>query len=203
MNKAIRILEIIKRTFVNRNTQIMKRLYTTLVRPVLEYGNVVKMSRYVGDTDKVEKVQKRATRLCDEIRHLTYEERLAKLKLPSMYYRRERGDMIQTYKILNGHDRLDKETILPARKFHKTRGHSKKLVKRHACFGLGKFSFGPRVTDSWNSLPERIVNTETINQFKDRLNKYWKDKHYCTCPYACARNKATKLLIKEERVLQA
>ena len=54
-NKAIRILGIIKRAFVNRSTQIMKRLYTTLVRPVLEYGKVLRTSRYVGDTDKVEK----------------------------------------------------------------------------------------------------------------------------------------------------
>ena len=43
------------------------------------YGNVVRASRYACDTDKVEK--ERSTKLFDEIRHLTYEERLAKLKL--------------------------------------------------------------------------------------------------------------------------
>ena len=61
--------------------------------------------------DKVEKVQRRATKLCTEIKDLPYERRLQELRLPSMFYRRERGDMIQVYKILKKKDRVDSEKL--------------------------------------------------------------------------------------------
>ena len=204
VNKANRILGIIKRTFANRSTGIMKRLYTTLVRPALEYGNAVRTSRYVGDTDKMEKVQQRATRLCSDIRDLPYEERLKALKLPSMYYRRERGDMIQAYKIISGKDRINKEKLLPASHIERTRGHSKKLMKRRARLNARKYSFGHRVTDSWNGLPNSVVNAKSINDFKDKLDKHWITKHYCTRPHACAGgNVVIPMTTNEERVSQA
>jgi hypothetical protein len=35
------------------------------------------------------------------MKNLNYEERLRELKLPTVKYRRTRGDMIETYKIIN------------------------------------------------------------------------------------------------------
>ena len=40
-NTANRILGLIKRTFTYLDEEIMRQLYTALVRPHLEYGNVV------------------------------------------------------------------------------------------------------------------------------------------------------------------
>ena len=51
--------------------------------------------------DYLEKVQCRATKLLQNISHLSYPERLAILNLPTLAYRRIRGDMIETLKILN------------------------------------------------------------------------------------------------------
>ena len=53
--------------------------------------------------DLIEKVQRKATKLVPSISHLSYEERLQRLELPSLKYRRLRGDMIMTYKLLQGH----------------------------------------------------------------------------------------------------
>ena len=75
VNKATRILGIIKRTFTSRSKNIIKRLYTTLVRPILEYGNAPRTAQYAGDMDKIENIQRRATKLCTDIKNLTYEER--------------------------------------------------------------------------------------------------------------------------------
>ena len=61
--KANRILGLIKRTFISRDVMIMKKLYTTMVRPILEYGNSARIHQYAGDIDRVEKIQRRATRL--------------------------------------------------------------------------------------------------------------------------------------------
>ena len=50
----------------------------------------------------IENVQRRATKQLPGLKNLTYSERLQKLKLPSLNFRRVRGDMIELYKILNG-----------------------------------------------------------------------------------------------------
>ena len=51
--------------------------------------------------NKIECVQKRATKQIPGFNNLSYPERLKKLKLPTITYRRIRGDMIETYKIIN------------------------------------------------------------------------------------------------------
>jgi len=73
-----------------------------------------------GDHDHLEKVQRRATKVVTEIRDLPYQDTLWVLKLPSLRYRRERGDMLQTYKILHRLEDMALDT---------TRGHSMKLQK--------------------------------------------------------------------------
>ena len=55
----------------------------------------------------VESVQKRATKLIDTLKDKPYEDRLIALDLPSMTYRRKRGDMILMYKLINGLVQLD------------------------------------------------------------------------------------------------
>jgi len=38
---------------------------------------------------------------------------------------------------------------------------------------LRKYSFCSRVVNIWNSLPNKVVEVDTINSFKNRLDKYW------------------------------
>ena len=54
----------------------------------------------MGLIKDLEKVQMRATKLVMKLKHLKYKERLERLKLPTLRYRRTRGDMIEVYKIL-------------------------------------------------------------------------------------------------------
>jgi len=54
-----------------------------------------------GDIVEIEKVQKRATKLIISLITLPNKERLRKLKLPTLKYRRLRGDMIEVFKIIN------------------------------------------------------------------------------------------------------
>ena len=69
---------------------IFLRLYTTLVRPILEYANIAWGPTFITDqrSRSLEKVQRRATKMLPELYNLTYAERLRHLKLPSLYYRR-------------------------------------------------------------------------------------------------------------------
>ena len=141
--------------------------------------------------------------MCKELSDLPYEKRLRALNLPSMHYRRERGDMIQVYKILSGKDRLDTNTLLPLNNKGITRGHSKKLSKRGSRLNIRKYSFGLRVTDAWNSLPEWVVCAKSLNSFKNNLDRFWTHKRYDLRSHACASNSVNEKKPSAERVLQA
>ena len=72
----------------------------------------------------------RATKLVITIKNFTYKDRLKRLKLPTVKYRRIRGDMIEVYKILtNKHDSRPRVNLyLEKQQDSITRGHSLKLA---------------------------------------------------------------------------
>ncbi len=66
--------------------------------------------------------------MAPEISNVKYEDRLKEMELPTLEQRRERGDMITLYKLVNKIDKIDKDDLLPARS-QGLRGHGKKLRK--------------------------------------------------------------------------
>ena len=115
VKKAFRMLGLIKRSFQNKKEETFPLLYMALVRPHLEYANVVWGPHYILDQKAVKNVQRRATKMIPNIKYLTYKDRLRHLKIPSLQHRRNRGDMITTYKIITGKFNIDKHKLF---KFH-------------------------------------------------------------------------------------
>jgi len=143
-------------------------LYKSLVRSHLEYANVVWCPYKKGDISLLERVQRRATKLISSIKHLPYEDRLKKLKLPSLKYRRARGDMIEVFKILNGYyDNIDNISLAPNVSVA-TRGNKYKLFQSYVKYDLRKHFFTNRVVSLWNSLPNNVVDSDSIKSFKIR-----------------------------------
>jgi hypothetical protein len=174
VSRANQILGLIKRTFTYLDCQLVKQLYTSLVRPHLEYGNVVWSPYHQGDIDMMERVQHRATRLVPGFSKLTYEERLKRMNLTTLKQRRQRGDMIEIYKYMNNKYSVDHLEMLPRHTAvgMETRGHSMKLKKR-SCNGQRRANFfGLRVVNSWNQLPEKVVASTTVNCFKGRYDNF-------------------------------
>ena len=99
ITKANRILSVIRRSFTYMDKDTMLMCYKSLVRPHLEYGNVIWSPKLKRVMRSLEAVQRRATCMVPELAHLSYQERLEQLKLPTLVYRRHRGDMLQTYKV--------------------------------------------------------------------------------------------------------
>ena len=68
INKANKKIGIIKRTFTFLDKEIFNNLYKVLVRPPLEYGNVM-WSPYLKKLSvTIERVQRRATRLISTLK---------------------------------------------------------------------------------------------------------------------------------------
>ncbi|CAL4252811.1 unnamed protein product, partial [Meganyctiphanes norvegica] len=106
VGKANRVLGMIRVSFAYLNIRMFLNLYTSLVRPLIEYCVQV-WSPYKKKYIKLlEGVQRRATRLVPQLKKLTYEERLTKLRLTKLEDRRKRGDMIETYKIITRKEKV-------------------------------------------------------------------------------------------------
>ena len=174
-NKSSRMLWLIKKTFSCLDEDTLPRLYKALVRPHLEYGNIIWHPHYQKVRLAVEKVQRRATKLVPHLKHLSYEQRLVALRLPSLLFRRRRADMIQVYKIMNVLDRLDPRAFFNRALNERTRGHSQRLFVGRCRLEIRKNSFSQRVVQDWNSLSDHVVTATTLNSFKSRLDKHWKD----------------------------
>jgi hypothetical protein len=80
--------------------------------------------------------------------------------------------MIQTYKILNEIERIDSTIFFELSAASVTRGPSQKIVnKKHARLGSRQSVFSQRVVNDWNSLPAEVIDSQSINSFKSRLDK--------------------------------
>ena len=73
-------------------------------RPHLEYASVAWSARFKYSQDMIERVQRRATKVIPELKHLPYSSRLEILELPSLLFRRKRADVLQMYKFFHGFD---------------------------------------------------------------------------------------------------
>ena len=96
----------VKRSFGVLDHKTLPKIFKAMVRPHVERGPHFKLVQQVK-----EKVQKQATSLIPNIKDLPYSERLEHLKLPSFAYRRRRGDMLQTYKIISDKININKNSF--------------------------------------------------------------------------------------------
>ena len=151
---------------------IFKKLFCAQVRSHLEYAIQFWAPYLRKDIIKMESVQRRATKYIPGFTNLSYCNRLKRLDLPTLAYKRLRGSMIEVYKIFHSYDEdvvqkfTTKQTI--------ARGHnykiSGKMSRRNHPL---THSFHQRVVNPWNSLPAAVVNSENLNTFKNRLDKHW------------------------------
>ena len=92
---------LIRRPFTYLDENSFSLLFKALVRPILEYNNIIWHPRFKSIDTKIESVQRRANKMIHGTKNLSYPERLKAVNLPTLSFRRLRGDMIQVYKYLN------------------------------------------------------------------------------------------------------
>lgn len=172
--KANSVLGQLSRAVRYRDRRTFIQLYKVYVRPHLEYCIQAWSPYYQADKDKLEKVQRRAVNMVAGLRGRTYEQKLEEVGLTTLEDRRTRGDMIQTFRILNGVDRVEPSTwftlaherdrVGAANTRHSNditrtvEGRSKTEVRRNF--------FSQRVPGQWNSLPVTTRQQPSVIAFK-------------------------------------
>ena len=169
--KANRAIYRIRKAFVTLTSQAFSQLYKTYILPIVEFGTVIWNPYYVKDIDLIEGIQRRATRIPLDLAGLPYEQRLTKLGLTSLEKRRQRTDMVETFKLLNGWYNADVNGMFQRPLNPHLRGHSMKLAGSRSNINQYKNFLPNRVVDTWNTLPELVVSATSISSFKSRYDR--------------------------------
>ena len=170
--KTYNTFQNIRLAFSYLDENMIKKIMTTLIRPQLEYAAVIWSPYMKKHVKKLERIQRLGTRMIPGYKEVSYEERLRKLDLPTLEERRERGDMITMYKIVNRLDILDREDLIKMSSSTQLRGHPKKIHKDSCMGDVKKYSFPYRGIDTWNKLSREVVCPASVSQMKEKLDIY-------------------------------
>ena len=175
--KANIISGLIQRSFSHLDGKVFKTLFTSFVRPHLEYVSAVWSPHLKKHINQIEKVQRRATKRVNGFKNLPYDERLRRLHIPTLAFRRLKTDMVELFKHLHVYD---KDTLLKSfqRLTRPSRKHNFQLlprVPRDGVRGIQTNSFYFRSIDTWNNLPKSVVDSPSVSSFKRNLEKAWND----------------------------
>ena len=104
-----------------------------------------------------------------ELRDLSYESCLLQCGLTTLETMRLRRDQIEVFKIVNGYDDVDRNTLFKLKEGSRTRGQKAELVKEQCRLDMRKYSFSHSLINEWNKLPNDCVNASSVNMFKIEL----------------------------------
>ena len=185
INIANKMLMYIKHTFKFIDENMFLLLYKTLVRPHLEFASTVWSPHHKYNIDAIERVQRRATKMLATLQDLSYSQRLEKLKLETLEYRRRRADLLEAYRIMNGIHDIDTscycslcpgKQMFPPALSQSTRGHHMKVQIQHATGGRQHY-FSSRTAHLWNNLSLKTISSKNINIFKNNLSQELPNKY--------------------------
>ena len=154
---------------VCRTPTFMMNILTAHLRPILEYASPLWNTGYRGDLVLLESVQRRWTRNIQGLEKLPYYERLQRLDLYSVQGRLWRADMLMCWRIFHGKSKITPDKLFTMAPAVGTRGHQFKIFPVHAETEARRRSFAARVVNSWNALPEAVVQSSSIETFKRLL----------------------------------
>ena len=168
ISKAKSSLAWLLRSILSREPYEMITAYRCLVRHNLEYCCQVwspkaRFGNWKTILD-IESVQRTFTRCINGMQNFNYRERLSKLNMTTLLERRMRGDLIETFKILNSFSNYGTHLF-------NLSDRTQNLVCRSAKLTNIDF-FSERVLNYWNKLPAAVKDKNSVNAFKNTLDDF-------------------------------
>ncbi|XP_058036648.1 uncharacterized protein LOC131197053 [Ahaetulla prasina] len=170
--KALRVVNLILRSFFSRNTTLLTRAYKTFPRPILEYSSPVWNPYHISDINTIERVQKYFTRRVlhsSEYNKIPYATRFEILGLENLELRHLRQDLCLTHRIIYCN-------FFPVKDYfsfnhNNTRANNRfKLNINHFNLDCRKYDFCNRVVNAWNTLPDSVVSSQNPQSFNQKLS---------------------------------
>ena len=177
--KAHAVLSQIKRTLTYRDSVVFAGIYKQYVRPILEFAVQAWNPAKVADVKTLERVQRRAFRLITDQGDADYDTKLNKIGMTTLEDRRQQGDQIEAFKIINDMSVLNKYDFFKFvhdRHCIDMRSHSDNLLVPEKCrLNVRKNFFSCRVVNTWNDLPYWVRFSTTVNEFKNNYDEFMKN----------------------------
>ena len=175
-SKAMTVLYQITRSFHYRDKHTFVQLYKTYVCCILDYASPSWSPWLRSDIDTIEKVQKRMVGMVPGLRGNSYEEKLAELGIQSLEARRQRADMIQTFKLINGFDKVDITNLFEMytenARVTRLSTNPLNIIPPRANTDIRRKFFTHRIINAWNGLPADVKESPSVTTFKRNYDKY-------------------------------
>ena len=152
-NKANSKLSFLRRNLKCCPEKLKQTAYFSLIRSFMEYGATVWDPYQKYNSDKIERVQRRAARFV-KIRYSRYSsvsDMLDVLGWTPLSQRRQEARLILFYKIINGLAQVPFECVLVEAYKSTRRKHNMKFEIGHTTSQYGQ-SFFPKTINAWNGL---------------------------------------------------
>lgn len=187
VNKANGILCFIKRWAKEFNDPyVTKKLYISLVRPILEYASVIWDPQYNVYINKIESVQKQFLLFClrtlrwnPDIVLPPYRSRLALLSLSTLKTRRIISNIMFFLNLIHGN--IDSSNLLAEININIPNRHLRSYVPLHVFFNRSNYAnFDPlrRICAEINEYYNIIDFSNSITESKKKLLNYFNSNDY-------------------------
>ena len=176
--KAAALSQNFMKSTVCRSPDFMMSVFSSHIRPILEYASCVWNTGYVGDMRLLESVQRRWTKKVTSLSNLSYRSRLEALDQYSVSGRLLRNDLIQYWKIFHGKSSISPPDVFTLAPQSTTRGHRYKLSHVRTQTDVRRRAFAVRHVEVWNSLPDNVVSEKDLKVFKGMLANSLGDSLY-------------------------
>jgi ribonuclease P/MRP protein subunit RPP40 len=172
-SKASKRVNIINRFRLLLPRHTLIRTYLSMIRPVLEYANIIYDNTTFERKQQLEQIQRKAGLICTgAYRHTEHRTLLQELCWETLSLRRKNNKLIQYYKITHGltPDYLTQEIPSTISRLTTYRLRNRHLLREQRTRLSSNYnSYFPSTTRLWNKLPITTKNLPTISSFKYKL----------------------------------
>ncbi len=164
---------MVRRSFRELSKTEFTPLYCALVRPHLEFAMEANAPTLRADINRLERIQRLATRQVRGLCHVPYEERLRQLNLFSLERRRLRADLILAFEIFISEVDLNPSEFFLHPPQSGLRGYTYRLLQGPSRLRRRSGAFSVRAVRYWNKLPAHLVLSTSVSIFKKQLGCQW------------------------------